>query len=109
MAKDSQNLSSKELLIRIDERQQQIISEIKDLRNKSEKYVTRREFQDHIQNSDERIKTVNITRDEFDNIESKVNTLWDKFNQGLGWLAGAAAVGGVTGGLAAKAFSMLGL
>lgn len=69
-------LSNKDLLIRIDERQQQIRREIELLRGE----VCKRVEND----------------DDYHDLRKKVNTLWDWKNKTIGYAAGAGAVASLT-------------
>jgi hypothetical protein len=72
MTKDNENLSNKELLIRIDERQRRILNDISDIK-----------------------RTLNgkVDNDEsYGEMREKVETLWDMKNKLIGYAAGSGAV-----------------
>lgn len=67
--------SDRELLIRIDERQQIIKAKVEGI----EKCVAR---------------AVTIDNDEYKEMKARVDNLWDSKNKMIGWMIGAGAAGG---------------
>jgi len=92
--------SNSELLVRIDERQREMASDILSIKKRLETVVT-----------DEKCKErqTNFNK-EFIDVKAKTHILWDDRNKMIGWLLGAGIVGGTAStllsGLAKSVFAM---
>jgi len=85
MAKGS-SFTSRELLIRIDERQQQICREIKEIKESL-------------------LKKVDLDED-YEEMKDRVSQLWDWKNRVLGWATAAGAIASIAYNLLEKVISV---
>ena len=74
-----QKETNETLLIRIDERQKEVLHKV--------------------QNIETEMKTTVKEDENFKNLNNKVKTLWDDRNKIIGWVVGAGVVGGSTANL----------
>ena len=79
-----ENQSNNDLLIRIDERQQEMSKDILTIKNKLETVVTNEKCIE---------RQAGFSKD-FSEMRNKTNTMWDERNKFLGYMIGAGMAGG---------------